>query len=205
MVIAVLTIAALAAQGQDQVAFEWRRIGYQDAIVAPDRDAMRFLLDIYAKETKQPYRVKPLEDGSYVLIADTLDVHRLLFVRTADKIGINSPRVARSKITDWLAAHPITVRSLGDTADVLVEQQPFEQVIFVLASSLNQEYTVSMGVVGNVVLKLDRLPWEIAFRHAMLQVDAYSLEVEGVTHYLNAGMNRALSGKALKAVPSSAR
>jgi type II secretory pathway component HofQ len=173
-------------------------------IVAPDRDAMRFLLDIYAKDTKQPYRVKPKEDGSYMLVADHLDVNRMLYVRTNVKSSVNAPRVARSKITEWLAAHPITVQPLGDTVEVNLEQQPFEQVIFMLASSRNQEYTVSVGVVGNVSLRLNNHPWAMAFRHAMLQVDAYSVEVEGATHYMNAGMNRTLSGKALKAEPASA-
>jgi hypothetical protein len=205
MVIAALTIAALAAQAQDQVTYEWRRVSYQDAIVAPDRDAMRFLLDIYAKETKQTYRVKPNEDGTYMLVADNLDLNRMYPVRTIDKGAVNTPRVAKSKITEWLAAHPITVRALGDTVEVHLEQQPFEQVIFMLASSYNQEYSVSVSVVGNVVLELNRVPWETAFRHAMLQVDAYSVEVEGVTHYMNAGTNRSLSGKILKAGPASAR
>ena len=200
-----MTLASLALQAQSQVTYEWSRIRAQDVIVAPDRDAMRFLLDIYTEDRRQPYHVKPREDGAYLLIANSLDVSRMLDVRTMDNGEVNSPRVARSKINEWLAEHPLTVRPLDDTVEVHLEQQPFEQVIFMLASSRNQEYTVSMGVVGNVTLELNRVPWETAFRHAMIQVDAYSIELDGVTHYMSAGMNRTLGGKVLRAAPSTPR
>lgn len=205
MVIAALTIAAMAAQAQDNVTYKWSPLGFQQSIVAPDRDAMRFLLSIYTKDSRQTYIVKPIEDGSYVLVADDLPVIKMSEVRVLDKSDANSPRVSKSRIAEWLADHPITVRSLGDLVDVSLEQQPFEQVIFLLASSMKQEYSVAGNVNGNVTLILNRLPWPTVFRSAMLQVDAYSIEVDGVTHYMSAGGNRALAGKMLKAGNGSLR
>lgn len=201
MVIAALAFAAVETQSQDYVSFEWRQVRAQQTISAPDRDSMRFLLEIYVKDSKQAYIVKPNDDGSYALVAEYLPVSKMSGVRRMDKFDPNTPHVAKSKIAEWLADHPITIRSLGDLVDVRLEQQPFEQVIFMLASSMKQEYSVAMGVTGNVTLVLNRLPWPTVIRSAMMQVDAYCIEVDGVTHYVSAGGNRALAGKILKAEP----